>query len=60
MNIRWKGNKNNIKTEVYKGSAHINIENKQWVTGGVVGGWIKWVRDTKESTHEITVELYGN
>ena len=37
------------------------MENKHGVTGGVVGGeWTKWVRGTKESTHEITVALYGN
>ena len=45
MNIR-EGNKNNIKTG--RGTKHkrlLNMENKQRVTGGVVGGgWAKWVR----------------
>ena len=37
------------------------MENKQRVTGGVVGGgWAKWVRGIKESTPEITVALYVN
>ena len=36
------------------------MENKQRVTGGVVGeGWAKWVRGIKEST-EIIVSLYAN
>ena len=38
------------------------MENKQRVTGGVVGegGWAKWVRGIKESTPEIIVALYAN
>ena len=37
------------------------MENKQRVTGGVVGGgWDKWVRIIKESTLEIIVALYAN
>ena len=36
------------------------MENKQRVTGGVVGGWAKWVRGTKESTPEIIVALHAN
>ena len=35
------------------------MENKQKVTGGVVGG-AKWVRGTKESTPEIIIALYAN
>ena len=61
MNI-GKGSKNNIKTE--RGTKHkrlLNMENKQRVTGGVVGGvWDKWVRGIKESTPEIIVALYAN
>ena len=39
----------------------LNMENKQKVTGGVVGrGMAKWVKGIKESTPEITVALYGN
>ena len=37
------------------------MENKQRVTGGVVGGgWAKWVRGIMESTPEIIVALYAN
>ena len=37
------------------------MENKQRVTGGVVGGgWAKWVRGIKEPTPEIIVALYAN
>ena len=57
-----KGSKNNIKTG--RGTKHkrlLNMENKQKVTGGVVGGgWAKWVRGIKESTSEIIVALYAN
>ena len=57
-----KGSKNNIKTG--RGTKHkrlINMENKQRVTGGVVGGgWAKWVRGIKESTPEIIVALYAH
>ena len=39
----------------------INMENKQRVTGGGVGGrWGKWAKGTKESTPEIIVALYAN
>ena len=37
------------------------MENKQRVTGGVVGGgWAKWVRGIKESSTEIIVVLCDN
>ena len=56
------GSKNNIK--IGRGTKHkrlLNMENKQRVTGGVVGGgWDKWVRGIKESTPEIIVPLYAN
>ena len=55
-----KGSKNNIKTG--RGTKHkrlLNMENKQRVAGGVVGG-AKWVRGIKESTPEIIVALYAN
>ena len=61
MNIR-EGKQKNIKTG--RGTKHkrlINMENKQRVNGGGVGGgWAKWVRGTKESTPEIIVALYAN
>ena len=37
------------------------MENKQRVTGGVVGGWwAKWVKGIKEYTLEIIVALFAN
>ena len=39
------------------------MENKQRVTGGVVGGGAKWIRGIKESMNlksEIIVALYAN
>ena len=48
-----------------RGAKHkrlLNMENKQRVAGGLVGGgrWAKWVRGIKESTPEIIVALYAN
>ena len=44
-----------------KGKRLLNTENKQRVTGEVVGwGMGKWVRGIKESTLEIIVALYAN
>ena len=57
-----KGSKNNIKTG--RGTKHkrpLTMENKQRVTGGIVGGgWAKRVRGIKESTPEIITSLYAN
>ena len=37
------------------------MENKERVTGGVVGGgWVKCVRGFKESTPEIIAALYAD
>ena len=60
MNIREGKQKEYKNREGAKHKRLSNIENKQRVAGGVVGGWAKWVRGIKESPPEIIVALYAN
>ena len=59
MSVREGKQKIYIKTgRGTKQKRLINMENK--LEGLWEGGWVKWVRGTKESIPEIIVALYAN
>ena len=59
-----KGRETKIIQKTGRGAKHkrlLNMENKQSVTGGVVGQGMGYMgKGIKESTPEITVALYAN